>query len=146
MNDGGKFFVNNAAAQELVTYTADTNGWINLSLTVDYSDARLIFGGWYAKGQMKFADLEIKTSDGTVLYSLNDDDTFAVYSDNDNIVGGRGMWIFQTYNNVSSMHVIAPPVDADYVPDRSLYPEPTRSSPLPTGWRQSSAKNIPTKS
>lgn len=69
MNDGGKFFVNNAAAQELVTYTADTNGWINLSLTVNYSDARLIFGGWYAKGQMKFADLEIKTSDGTVLYS-----------------------------------------------------------------------------
>lgn len=124
MNDGGKFFVNNAAAQELVTYTADTNGWINLSLTVDYSDARLIFGGWYAKGQMKFADLEIKTSDGTVLYSLNDDDTFAVYSDNDNIVGGRGMWIFQTYNNVSSMHVIAPPVDADYVPDRSLYVSP----------------------
>ncbi len=31
-------------------------------------------------------------------------------------------------------------------PARRWDPEPTRSSPLPTGWRQSSAKNIPTKS
>ena len=120
---GGKFFINNING-EMYTYTEVTNGWINLSFTLNYSDARLIFGGWYVKGEMHFADLEFKTSDGTVLYSLNDDDVFTVFDNSDNIVGGRGWWIFQTYNNESSMHVISPEVDPDYVPERSLYVSP----------------------
>ena len=123
MDAGGKFFINNIHG-EMYTYTQDTNGWINLSFTMNYSDARLIFGGWYVRGQMEFADLTFKKADGTVIYSLNDDDTFSVFDDNDNIVGGRGLWIFQRWNNVSSMHVIAPPVDPDYVPERSLYVSP----------------------
>ena len=60
LGSGCHFFVNNLAGKELASYPNNTNGWINLSLKVTYSDARLIFGGWYAGGQMKFADLVIK--------------------------------------------------------------------------------------
>ena len=118
------FFVHKVGAQSLASYPASTNGWVDLSLTMNYSDARLIFGGWYVRGQMKISDLVIKNAAGTVLYSLADDDTFAVYKDTDDIVGGRGLWIFQRYNNLSQMHVVSPAVDADYVPERSLYVSP----------------------
>lgn len=59
MDAGGKFFINNIHG-EMYTYTQDTNGWINLSFTMNYSDARLIFGGWYVRGQMEFADPDIQ--------------------------------------------------------------------------------------
>lgn len=38
MDAGGKFFINNIHG-EMYTYTQDTNGWINLSFTMNYSDA-----------------------------------------------------------------------------------------------------------
>ena len=122
---GSNMFINNAAGHSFVNYFGNTDGWADLDIPVSYADGRLIFGGWYAGGQMKLTDLTLSKADGTVLYSLTDDDTFAVYGDKENIVGGRGLWIFQRYNNMSKMNVVSPPVDADYVPGRSLYISPS---------------------
>ena len=70
------FFVHNAAAQSKANYNAVTDGWVDLTLTMTYSDARLIFGGWYARGKMSFADLVIKSSTAPCFYSLADDTAF----------------------------------------------------------------------
>ena len=66
MSAGGKFFINDINGEKY-TYNTVTDGWVSLSFNMTYSDARLIFGGWYTKGKMQCADLTFKKADGTVL-------------------------------------------------------------------------------
>lgn len=122
---GSNLFINNAAGRSFVSFYGDTDGWIDLNITASYADGRFIFGGWYAGGQMKLTDLKIRKANGTVLYSLAGDDTFSIYGSKENIVGSRGYWIFQRYNNVSKMNVVSPPLASDYIPGRSLYVSPS---------------------
>ena len=63
LGPGAGFFVNNAAAVERASYKANTDGWVNLSIAVNYNEERLIFGGWYASGRMSIADLVVKKAD-----------------------------------------------------------------------------------
>ena len=124
-------------------YTS-TDGWVNLSIAVNYNEERLIFGGWYASGRMSIADLVVKKADGTVLYSLADDSVFDTFGPGEDLKGGRGLWIFQTYNNVSKCTAAT----AGYQPKRTITIEsvsdinPTAHLVFPSEWQNAGTMTV----
>lgn len=136
--DDGKAFVDfnfsDDGTVNKASFTSDTDGYVTLKDndgkdiyfdTLTDQDLEIIFGLYYASGDLTVADFKIVDADGKVVYSMANDPTLYGVTDMKNYGGSPGMWFASDYAGDNSSVIFVTTKQDEYVPNRVISVTPT---------------------